>query len=196
MTSPPAIPGPNYDADMDAEWHADRLAHRIRLLRDGRPRRLRHSGDLDPRISEWGNALNAGTAGNLIIIGPVGTGKSWSAWEVLDRAVTAGYPGQVRYLTVAKWQDAIAPPVDREELRAMRTADVLVLDDLGSFRINDWERECLLTVVDERWMNDLPVIVTSNMANAEQELGPRLASRLADRATVVALNGPDRRAAQ
>ncbi|MFD8556645.1 ATP-binding protein [Streptosporangium canum] len=182
--------------DADAEWHADRLARRIAAIRNQRPARLRAPGDLDPDIAAWGRQLLAGTVGNLVIVGPVGTGKTWSAWEVLERAVVAGYPGKVLFATSAQWQDAVAPPVDRDRLRAMRSADVLVLDDLGSGRINDWQRECLMSVVDERWQHGLPIVITSNMADAEDSLGDRLTSRLSDGAAVVAINGTDRRGGQ
>lgn len=184
------------EKDLDAEWRADRLAHRLKTIRDRRPARLRDQGQLDHRIAAWGKELLAGTAGNLVVIGEVGRVKTWSVWEVLERAVAAGFPGGVDFATSADWHDAIAPPVDRERLRAMRAADVLVLDDLGSGRVNDWERECLLGVVDERWQHDRPIVITTNIAKLAEPLGPRLASRLKDDATVVALGGDDRRQAR
>lgn len=184
------------DKDLDAEWRADRLALRMKVIRDRRPARLRDEGHLDQRIAAWGSELLAGTAGNLVIIGEVGRVKTWSTWEVLERAVAAGFPGAVDFATSADWHEAIAPPVDRERLRGMRSADVLVLDDLGSGRVNDWERECLLGVVDERWQHSRPIVITTNIAKLAEPLGPRLASRLKDDATVVVLGGEDRRQAR
>lgn len=182
------------EKDLDAEWRADRLAHRLNTVRRQRPVRLRDQGDLDPRIAAWGKALVAGTAGNLVIIGLTGRTKSWNAWEVLERSVAAGWAGSFDYATTAAWHDAITPPVDRERLRAMRSVGLLILDDLGSSRVNDWERECLLGVVDERWQHDLPLVITTNMQKLSEPLGERLASRIKDGATLVVLDGPDRRA--
>ncbi len=187
------IPGDVPDKDLDAEWRAERLAHRLKTLRDRRPARLRDKGELDPRIAEWGRGLVAGSPANLILVGGVGRTKTWSAWEVLERAVAAGYAGSVDFATSADWHDAIAPPVDRDRLRVMRAAGVLVLDDLGSARVNDWEREKLLEVVDERWAPGRPIVITTNLEKLTEPLGERLASRLKDGAVLVVLGGEDRR---
>jgi DNA replication protein DnaC len=182
-----------YADEADAEWLADRREHRLSVIRRQRPPRLTVRGDLDSQVAAWGERLVAGTAGNLLLGGPTGSGKTWSAWEVLERAVAAGYPGRIVFATSARWQDTIAPPVDREQLQAMRDADVLALDDLGSGRVNEWQRECLLGVVDERWAHARPTVITFNVASLRDMLGERLASRLAHAATKVALTGADRR---
>jgi DNA replication protein DnaC len=184
------------EQDFNAEWLADRLARRISIIRNMRPERLTAKGELLPEIAEWGSRLFDNTAGNLVLVGGVGTGKTWSVWEVLERAVAAGYAGRICFASAAEWQEAVGPPLDRDRLRDMRQADVLVLDDLGSGRINEWQRECLLAVVDERWANARPVVITTNMAKLKEPLGERLASRLKDGATVVIIDGPDRRSAK
>jgi DNA replication protein DnaC len=182
-----------YAAEADAEWLAERLQHRLQLIRDQRPARLRNRGELPPAITGWGQRLIAGTAGNLILVGPTGSGKSWAAWEVLERAVAAGYAGRIVFASSAEWRETIAPPPDRDRLRRMAEADVLVLDDLGSGRVGEWEKECLLGVVDERWANARPVVITSNLTSLREAVGERIASRLADGVTTVTLSGADRR---
>lgn len=180
-----------YAAEADAEWLADRLQHRLQLLRDARPVRLRHRGELHPDVTAWGQRLLDGTAGNLILVGPTGSGKSWAAWEVLERAVAAGYAGRIMFASSADWRETIAPPPDRDRLRRMAEADILAVDDLGSGRIGEWEKECLLGVVDERWANARPIVITSNLTSLREPLGERIASRLADGAASVALVGTD-----
>lgn len=182
-----------YRAEADAEWLAERRAHRVSLIRQQRPQRLREPGNLPPVVAAWGDRLVAGTAGNLLLGGPTGSGKTWAAWEVLERAVAAGYEGRVLVASSKKWRDTIAPPVDRTGLDEMAAAGVLVLDDLGAGRINEWEKECLLGVIDERWAAGRPIVTTSNAASLRETLGERIASRLADGATVVILDGADRR---
>lgn len=182
-----------YRAEADAEWLADRRARLVSLIRQQRPQRLSDPGDLHPDIAAWGDRLVAGTAGNLLLGGPTGSGKTWSAWEVLERAVASGYEGRVVFASSKKWRDTIAPPVDRPGLDEMAAAGVLVLDDLGAGRINEWEKECLLGVIDERWSEGCPIVTTSNAASLRETLGERIASRLADGATVVILDGADRR---
>lgn len=181
-----------FDEEADAEARAERLARLLANFRKHRPANLTDPGTLHPDVEAWGKRLLAGEAGNLVLKGPVGTGKTWHAWEVLDRAVQAGYPDRIVFSSAADWRDTIAPPVDRDRLRLMREAGVLALDDLGSGRVNDWELEMLLAVCDERWSNRRPTIVTSNV-KLKAMLGERIASRLSDRATVVELDGADRR---
>jgi DNA replication protein DnaC len=177
-----------------SEWWDERRRQRLEAFRNRRPAELRDKGDLVDEIADWGSRLFDHTARNLVLIGPTGTGKTWSAWEVLERAVAHGYPGHVMFATAAEWQEIVGPSVDRERLRLMREADVLVLDDLGSIRINDWTKDVLGPIVDWRWLNALPIVITSNMHDLETPLGGRIASRLGDRATVVVLDGDDRRA--
>ena len=181
------------EPDLDAEWLADRRAHQLRVIRNQRPIRLRDQGDLDPRVAAWGDAFVAGSAANLILIGDPGRTKTWSAWEVLERAVANGYAGRIDFATAADWQEAVGPPVDRTRLRAMRLADVLVLDDFGSSRLNDWQKDLLHPMLDERWATARPTIITTNMRNLSDPLGPPMASRLKDGATLVILGGEDRR---
>lgn len=184
----------NFDEESAAEWAADRLKRRVEIFRARRPVMLRHAGNLNAQVADWGSRLFDDTARNLVITGDVGTAKTWNVWEVLERAVKVGYAGTIVIATPAEWQEVVGPPADRERLKEMRAADVLVLDDLGSTRINEWQREVLLGVVDERWQHARPVVITSNMDEFDDALGERLTSRLADGATVVTLDGNDFRA--
>jgi DNA replication protein DnaC len=193
MSSENLDPDDELGNELDAEWRADRLAHRLRTLRSRRPVKLRDAGPLDPRIAAWGQALVAGATGNLIIVGKVGRIKTWSAWEVLEQAVAAGYAGGIDFANDADWQEAVGPPPNRDRLRAMRAAPLLVLDDLGSTRINDYQRDLLGPVVNDRWENGRPIVITTNMESLTDPLGERMASRLKDGATLVVLGGEDRR---
>lgn len=182
-----------YRAEADAEWLEERRRHRLSLIREQRPVRLRDPGNLHPDVAAWGQRLLHGTAGNLLLGGPTGSGKTWAAWEVLERAVAAGFDGRIVAASSADWHETIAPPVNRDRLALMRAADVLMLDDLGAARVNEWELECLLGVVDERWSANRPMVTTSNVKSLRTTLGDRIASRLADGATLVILDGADRR---
>lgn len=178
------------------DWWEERRRRRLEAFRARRPIRLRDKGHLPDEIAAWGSRLFDRTAGNLVIVGGTGTTKTWCVWEVLERAIAAGYPGAILFATPAEWQEIVGPPADWARLREMREADVLVLDDLGSIRINDWTRDVLGPVIDWRWQHALPIVITSNLGNLVEPLGERMASRLADGATVVVLDGEDRRAAR
>jgi DNA replication protein DnaC len=191
-----------YAEEADAEWARERRKHLIDLVRRHRPQRLRHCGELHPQVADWvGDFLeahdpqtpDAKPAGNLLLGGPVGCGKTWNVWEALQGAVIAGFDGSWMFAASADWQEIVAPPVDRERLQRMRAVDLLILDDFGSGRVNEWQRECLLGVVDERWANARPIIVTFNAESLRDMVGERIASRLAHDVTAVAFEGEDRR---
>lgn len=57
---------------------------------------------------------------------------------------------------------------------------LLVLDDLGAENVGDWSTQVLYLIVERRYRENLPTIVTSNMTPAELEKshGSRIASRL------------------
>ncbi|GAA3417659.1 ATP-binding protein [Streptosporangium vulgare] len=182
------------DENNIAEWRAERLRQRVADFQARRPILLRDAGQLNDEVAEWGSRLFDNTARMLVITGDTGTAKTWNVWEVLERAIKVGYAGEIMFLTSAEWQDIIGPPRDLERLRKMRTVNVLVVDDLGSFRINDWQRDLLGPVIDERWNNGLPTAITSNMDDFDAALGERLTSRLGDGAIVAMLEGADLRA--
>lgn len=183
-----------FSDEQRAEFTRQLREQRVADFRARRPVRLRDAGTLHAEVAAWGKQLIDGGHGNLVIVGPPGTGKTWSVWEVLQKAVEAGFARGVTFVDSAAWMRVVTPPVDLQRLETMRTAGVLVLDDLGMARVSDWHRECLMSLVDPRWQDGLPTVVTTNLeGDLEDALGGRLASRLADDATVVALDGDDLR---
>lgn len=177
----------------DNDWWTQKHETCLRLIRKQRPVKLRDAGELHPHVAAWGERLLARKAGHLLIGGPVGVTKTWNVFEVLERVVRAGYVGRIEFRFADEWEDIIMPPVDRNELRILREADVLVLDDLGAVGLGQWELRCLRGVIDNRWRNDRPTVITTNVSSLRDALDEPIASRLADDATVVMLHGEDRR---
>ncbi len=184
----------NFTPDEYDEWQAERIAARLAVVRSRRPAQLSHPGVLHHDLIGWSDRLRAGRGGNLALTGPIGVGKSWSVWELLDRSVQAGWLGSWDVATAADWQAAISPPTHREALTKWREVDLLALDDLGAVRVNEWALELLGGVVDARWSNARPTVITTNVEELGEALGPRIASRLGDGLTIVSLGGEDRRA--
>lgn len=181
----------------DPEWVADRIEAAVSRLRKQRPPRLCDEGDLNPEVAAWSERLAQGQAGNLLIVGQkVGTGKTWSMWEGLERAARSGYLGRVLFCTAGEWRRVITPKMDDEQFALMQRVDFLVLDDLGSSRMGAWELEKLLDLTEERWSYNRPTGITSNIEDLRGLVGERIASRLSDGATAVVLDGPDRRRAR
>jgi DNA replication protein DnaC len=180
--------------DATALWLAERREQLTVNLLAQRPPAFDVPGDLDAQLTAWARALAAGESRNLILTGAVGTGKTWSAWHAAEVAVRAGYEGLVVVCPAATFRRIVAPSTaDPQAFERLLAAGLLVLDDLGSVRLSEWDGDHLAEVADARWSAQLPTMVTSNVTDIRGLLGPRISSRLADRALIVELDGPDRR---
>ena len=119
----------------------------------------------------------------LTLVGPVDTGKSHLAVAICRRWLARGKPA--RYVLV---------PLMLEELRAgyqfegeydrrlefLLKVHLLVLDDLGTQKPTEWAVEKLMQVIDYRYVNALPLVVTTNkpLDNLPGDTEHRIGSRL------------------
>lgn len=70
--------------------------------------------------------------------------------------------------------------------------DCICFDDLGAEKLTDAKRENLYYIIDARYRNILPTIVTSNFTiNEISEVEPRIASRFAEMGQILQFNGKD-----
>jgi DNA replication protein DnaC len=133
--------------------------------------------------------------GWLLLQGGFGCGKTHLAAAVANYAVGQGLP--VLFLTVPDLLDWLRFAYDTPEASfeqrfdEIRTIDLLVLDDLGTQNATAWAQEKLFQIINYRYINHLPVVVTTNLDLAE--LDGRIKSRLQDPdlVTVVKINSPD-----
>lgn len=143
-------------------------------------------------LSEWA----FGPEGrNVLVAGPVGVGKTFAAFAAVRPFVEAG--SSVVFWPTVRLLDALRPGGDDLAYTTAMACDLLVLDDLGAERVTDWSAERFYAIVNERWMYDRPIIVTTNAASSDELAnltGERLRSRLlGHRDVVVRLAGDDRR---
>lgn len=184
MTAPDAV----------TVWQAERAERLLANLLAQRPAAFDADGDLDSRLTDWAAGLAQGGPRNLILTGPVGTGKTWSVWHAAEHAVRSGYEGDVAVVPAARFRRIIAPSsADPAEFDRITAAGLLALDDVSSVRLSEWDLDHLGEVVDTRWSARLPMVITSNRTDIRTLLGERISSRLADGALVVELDGADRR---
>lgn len=138
------------------------------------------------------------TGANLIVFGPVGSGKTGIAVGILARLWDLG--GNAFDMTFASAPDMIEGlrPDGKATLQDFQDPRVLVLDDLGSTRCTEWERDRIYTILQARYAYQRPTIVTTNVAIDDladpDALGERTVSRLIDGATIVTIAGLDLRA--
>jgi DNA replication protein DnaC len=189
MTTPAEIAG-----EAAAIWHAERAERLAANLLRSRPPEFSRPGTLARSLAAWADALAAGHPRNLIITGPVGTGKTWAVWHAAERAVRAGYAGSVIVTSASRLRRIIAPATaDPAEFGRYCAAGLLAVDDLFAFGLSEWDLDHLAELADTRWAAQLPTVVTSNKTDLQSLLGPRISSRLAHNALIVELDGPDRR---
>jgi DNA replication protein DnaC len=133
----------------------------------------------------------------LVFVGPYGCGKTHLAAAVANYAsrelsmspIFSVVPDLLDYL-----RSTFAPDSDttyESRFEAVRGADLLILDDLGTENTTPWAREKLFQIVNHRYMERLPTIFTTNVDL--DTLDGRIRSRICDRelSTLVFIDADD-----
>jgi DNA replication protein DnaC len=168
--------------------------------RDGTPSWMPHrfahatltdlSGNVRQLAGRW---TDGGMNANVLLLGNVGVGKTHAACAMARQAWTAG--SSVSFVPVVELLDQLRPQGDPGAYDRAVGVNVLVLDDLGGERPTDWTGERLYAIVNRRWLEMRPTLVTSNLAPdvLEEQVGPRVFSRLYHEALRLTVGGNDRR---
>ena len=120
--------------------------------------------------------------GWLLLQGGYGCGKTHLAAAVANYAVSMGVP--TLFLTVPDLLDTLRFAYNDEDITfesrfdEIRNAKLLVLDDFGTQNATGWAQEKLFQIVNYRYINKLPTVVTTNLLLDEIEA--RIRSRLSD----------------
>lgn len=134
----------------------------------------------------------------LLFYGPVGTGKSYMAACIANAVIDQGYKVRMtNFATIANdMQSTWEKAAYIKDL--CNNYDLLVLDDLGAERKNEFMQEIVFNVIDTRSRAGLPMIVTTNLS--QQELGKpgdmaykRIYSRVLENCLAINVDGNDQR---
>lgn len=127
---------------------------------------------------EFSNALQ----GWLLLEGGYGCGKTHLAAAIANAAVQRGLP--TLFITVPDLLDSLrfayGNPETTFEARfdEIKSADLLVMDDFGTQNATAWAQEKLFQIINYRYINNLPTVITTNLILDEIE--SRIRSRLQD----------------
>lgn len=152
-----------------------------------------------PDVTAWCRAFGPGSR-SLLILGPVGTGKTHQAFGAVRTLAAGGVTVRWHADTTPGLLASLRPREggDSEgEFRKIAAVQLLLLDDLGAAKASEWTEEILYRLINDRYEAMLPGLFTSNIPAAELRavLGDRIASRLAEMCQRVTLRGADRRRA-
>lgn len=97
----------------------------------------------------------------LLMYGPTGTGKTFAAACIGNELMRQGIPvlatSIVRLTNTSIFDDDL-----KLILRKMKSARLLILDDLGAERDTDFKVEQIFDVIDSRYASKRPMIITTN----------------------------------
>jgi DNA replication protein DnaC len=175
---------------------------------------LRYCKDYPTRGTKHLNDQGLG----LLLTGSNGTGKTHLAVAALrELASVHGVRGQFwdyheLLREIRRSYDATTALTEYEALEPIIDMEVLLLDDLGAWKMTDWMKDILFYILNRRYLARRPSLITTNYPDKEpspaqiqqadrtireeylvERIGWRLRSRLLEACAVLQLDGPDRR---
>ena len=108
----------------------------------------------------------------LLLVGEPGTGKTHLAVAALRILIERGFEGIFfDYKTlldrIRTSYDPNSGQSDKEVYRSVLDTQVLLLDDLGAHRINDWVEDTETSIITHRCNQKKPLIATTNLPDAD-----------------------------
>jgi len=142
-------------------------------------------------IENWEKTWEEGRC--LFFVGNPGTGKSHLAFAILNELLKKGIPGMC--ITVPDLMDELRPRDDgqeRERMEVLKTIDFLVMDDLGAEKNSDFTTERIYIILNARYSEMRPTVITSNDYLEDLEKRPgwkRIVDRVKEMADPVRVEG-------
>ncbi|WAM36573.1 ATP-binding protein [Caldicellulosiruptor acetigenus] len=136
----------------------------------------------------------------LLFYGPSGTGKTFLAFCIANYLIERFYPviavSTIGFLAKLKQlYSSSSGEMEIEVLNNFKNADLIVLDDMGAESSTGWAVEKLYMLVDMRYRDEKPLIVTTNynLEELKEKLGIRIFDRLIEMCCPVEIGGTSRR---
>jgi DNA replication protein DnaC len=141
------------------------------------------------------------TRKGIYLHGDVGCGKTHILYAL------AGSCESVLHVFARTWNvtellrelraDFDRPYTEKREVdqQLMDFKGLIFLDDVGAEKMSDWVEEVFYLIVNRKYSDLMPLVITSNLSIAElaERVGDRTASRLVEMCSIFRLPGNDRR---
>lgn len=205
-----------YKAAVRARFEKDEADYAERMAKDRIERKLSACGvgkryldaetyDIfDQYAASFRDHLASGSG--LVITGRYGSGKTHAASAIVLRLIRDGYTAGI--VSAVDLLAAIKQSFGNKEAEAVVISkytgiDLLVIDDLGKEQVTPWSLQQLYSLIDQRYRELKPMIVTTQYTGAELAnhwsdddayTGEAIISRLRDACIQVSMGKVDRRA--
>lgn len=131
--------------------------------RDASLSKTRLPQDAQKEVLKW---LQGDMTNSLVYIGPPGIGKTYLCAAIANYLSDKGRCA--RYVNPRRFYEALQAAIQKnqnqyEEIRKFAKEDILIFDDLGSTSCTEWQIEVTFDLIDQRYSQNLPTIITSNL---------------------------------
>lgn len=125
--------------------------------------------------------------GLYIHSGTKGSGKTMLACCMINE-LTTRYVGSVKFVNILDFLEMTKKSYSGDnEVESIYKASLLVIDDIGVQMSKEWVDTVLYRLINERYVNRLPTIYTSNIAVDRLKIDDRIIDRIESRSYIVTL---------
>ena len=137
----------------------------------------------------------------LMLYGEPGNGKTHAVSCIANYLMLRGIPTICVSINkmlerIKKTYSSYGKEGEETVLKSLSNADLLIIDDLGTEQISEWSQAKIYNIIDARYRNELPIIVTTNIkvTDLEEMYHKRTYDRLMEMCTPVLSDGKSIRA--
>lgn len=159
------------------------------------------------KAKEYAQSIKNGSKKSLIITGNIGTGKTHLASSIanflIESEILVVFGTLINLLNEVKDTYTMENKTESFIIEKYSKVPLLIIDDLGKERPSEWTLEKLFTIINNRYENNLPVVITTNYNreklrerlanNTNYEIADSIISRLYEMCNGINLSGKDKR---